>query len=263
MVSTPYDHRRLRAWQHSILFRRFLCARASTAKMETLRQTTRKLAAFAAVILLCGAAPHYWWDRSEPSRSRPGLGGEVLQESLLPFSIGKFEVADRWTFPENGTVTDIGAIYQDAEDKRVAQMSIHLGPHDGLRCYIARGVPVQIQKQFQESIAAADSVADFNIAILGDESLTADGKTLLLTATTECTATGCVAAPRLRTGGLRVAWPGSMRENRQFLDQPVESLSVTLQTRVRPENGGDEKQASDELRELISNFRFLPLRKLP
>lgn len=225
--------------------------------METVQQTTRKLAALAAVILLCAVAPQHWSDRSAPARPGSTSRG-VSPESLLPFSLGKFHVVNRWTFPKKGNPAEIGAIYQDAEARHIAQVSIHFGPHDGLRCYLARGIPVR--RQSLESLSAADSIADFNIAYLIDESLTGAGRATLLMATTTCTAGGCSESSVPRTGGLRLIWPSLTVESGKFLEQAAVPLSVTLQSQEYPADGWDEKHALEQLRELISNFRLLPLR---
>jgi hypothetical protein len=192
-------------------------------------------------------------------RRTPGQRRERSHLSLCCLSpSAKFHLVNRWTFPEKGNPAEIGAIYQDAEARHLAQISIHFGPHDGLICYLARGIP--LRRQFLQSLAAADSIADFNIAFLIDESLAGAGQATLLMATTTCTAGGCSESSMPRTGGLRLIWPPFTRENGQFLEQAAVPLSVTLQSREYQADGCDEKHALQQLRELLSNFRLLPLR---
>ena len=95
--------------------------------METVQQTTRKLVAFSALVLLGAGFPHYSWDRPEPLHSRHA-SREGSPEYLLPSTIGEFHVVERRTFPQKGDLAEIGAIYQDTEGKYLAQIAIHVGP---------------------------------------------------------------------------------------------------------------------------------------
>jgi hypothetical protein len=225
--------------------------------METVKQRAQKFAAFSAVVLLGAAFPHYWWGQTVPVHPRHATGG-VSPEDLLPLSIGEFHVVDRWTFPQKGDPAEIGAIYQDAAGKHLAQIAIHMGPHDGASCYIARGIP--LQRQFEEQVAAADSVADFNISLLGDESMAGLGQRSLLMATSACTATGCAAAPRQRNDGLRIVFPKLAPGSDEFSDPRTLSLSIVLQSHEHSADGRDEQHAAEQFRALMTNFRLLPLR---
>jgi hypothetical protein len=227
--------------------------------METVKQRAQKLAAFSAVVLLGAALPYYRWEQPVPVHP-PHATSRVSPEDLLPFSIGEFHVVDRWTFPQKGGPVEIGAIYQDAAGKHLAQIAIHIGPHDGLRCYIARGVP--LKGQFEEQVVAADSVADFNISLLGDESMAGVGQTNLLMASSDCAATGCAATPRQGNGGLRIVFPILAPESEEFSDQHTLSLFITLQSHEHSTDGWDEQHAVNQFGALMANFRLLPLRNL-
>jgi hypothetical protein len=225
--------------------------------METVKQRAQKLAAFSAVVLLGAAFPFYWWEKTVPVRPPHAISG-VSPEDLLPFSIGEFHVVDRWTFPQKGDPAEIGAIYQDAAGKHLAQIAIHMDSHDGIECYIARGVPLQMD--FEEQVVAADSVADFNISLLGDESMAGLGETNLLMASSDCTATGCARTPRQRNDGLRIVFPILAPDSEEFSDQRTLTLSITLQSHEHSADGRDEQHAVKQFRALMANFRLIPLR---
>lgn len=225
--------------------------------METIQQTTRKLVAFSALVLLGAGFPHYSWDRPEPRHSHYA-SSESSSEYLLPSTIGEFHVVERRTFPKKGDLIQIGAIYQDTERKHLAQIAIHIGPHDGLWCYIARGVP--LERELLEPATTADSVANFNIAFLRDESLTGSGRANLLMAFTDCMATGCTAPQTQTTSGLQVVLPTWARQDRRSLEQCTLPLSITLQSLSEPANKWSEQDALKQFRALIANFRLLPLR---
>jgi hypothetical protein len=225
--------------------------------METVKQRAQKLAAFSAVVLLGAAFPYYWWEQTVPVHP-PHATSEKSLEHLLPFSIGEFHVVDRWTFPQKGDPVEIGAIYQDAAGKHLAQIAIHMGSHNGIECYIARGIP--LQSQFEEQVIAADSVADFNVALLGDESMAGLGQTNLLMASSDCTATGCAGTPRQSNDGLRIVFPIVASESEEFPDQRTLALSITLQSHEHFADGRDEQHAVKQFRALMANFRLLPLR---
>ena len=109
-------------------------------------------------------------------------------------------------------------MYQNDEGNVVAQIALRTnapGTHNGLKCYLARGLP--LQRQFLEHVAAADSAGDFNIAFVGDESLTGTGEKYL-------------------------------------------PLSVILQSTERSSDKWNEEHALQQFRELMSNFKLLPLR---
>jgi len=50
---------------------------------------------------------------------------------------------------------------------------------------------MSLQGQHTEQVQAADSVADFNLAFVKDQSITGTGEATLLIATTECTKEAC------------------------------------------------------------------------
>lgn len=231
--------------------------------MET-SQTIRKLIAFSAVVLVGGAVPHYWWDRSPHAEGMPHLAGGLSAEALLPPSIGKFHAVDRWRLPQDRGVIEEGATYQDSEGRVSAQVDLrtnNVGVHNGLACYMVRGMT--LQRSLLERVTAADSMGDFNIAFVKDDSLEGTGQSDVLIATTQCTAAGCTELPLRMTNGIQLIWPDTLwQQPLRFWYEPLVPLSVKLQTRERSQDGWDQQQALKEFRELMANFKLLPLRNL-
>jgi hypothetical protein len=228
--------------------------------METIQQTIRRLVALSAVVLLCAAVPRYRFDRSAPTIQKPHAASGVSVSSLLPSSIGEFRVVRRWRTQMGNNVAENGGMYQNQEGNVVAQIALltdFLGPHNGLKCYLARGLP--LQRQSLERVAAADSASDFNIAFVSDESLTGAGEKYLLIATTECRAGGCTETPVERTNSLRVFWKWE-DPDRPRRESHVVPLSVILQSTEGSSDRWSQEHALQQFRELMSNFKLLPLR---
>jgi hypothetical protein len=158
-------------------------------------------------------------------------------------------------------IVEEGGIYQKDEGNVVAQIALLINSprtHNGLICYLARGL--RLQRQFRERVASADSAADFNISFVSDESLAGAGEKYLLIATTECRAGGCTETPLESTNRLQFLWRGDDPTPPTLESQPVVPLSVLLQS---PEGSSDrwsQEHALQQFRELISNFKLLPLR---
>ena len=213
------------------------------------------------MVLLCAAVPHYRWDRAAPTIQTPPASGGVSVSSLLPASIGKFRVVNRWRAQMTDNIVEEGGMYQNDEGNVVAQIALRTnapGTHNGLKCYLARGLP--LQRQFLEHVAAADSASDFNIAFVGDESLTGAGEKYLLIATTECRAGGCTETPLERTNEFQVLWRRD-DPNRPTLESHLAvPLSVILQSTERSSDKWNQDHALQQFRELMSNFKLLPLR---
>jgi len=229
--------------------------------METTQQTTRRLVALSAVVLLCAAVPHYRLDRPAPAIQMPHGASGVSGSSLLPSSIGKFRVVNRWRIPMRDNIVEEGGTYKNDEGNVVAQIALRTnnpGTHNGLRCYLARGLT--LHRQFLERVASADSAGDFNISFVSDESLAGAGEKYLLIATTECRAGGCTETPLESTNRLQFLWKGDDPNPPTLDSQPVVPLSVLLQPPEGSSDGWTQEQALQQFRELMSNFKLLPLR---
>lgn len=151
-------------------------------------------------------------------------------------------------------------MYQYAEGKLLAQIVLRtndFGGHNGLACYLVRGV--SLQTQFLDRVRAADSVANFNIAFVKDESLAGAGHADLLIATTECRATGCTEIPVRMSNDFRIMWPNAIWHPENNIYQYVVPLSVTLQS-LEYQDGWDQTQALAQFHELMTRFKLLPLR---
>ena len=231
--------------------------------MET-SQSKHKFVAFSALVLLGGAIPHYWWDGPARAHGPVDVSSNVSAETLLPPSIGKFHAVDRWRLPQGRGVIEEGATYQDSEGKLTAQIDLrtnNVGVHNGLACYMVRGMT--LQRSFLERVTAADSTGDFNIAFVKDDSFEGAGQSDLLIATTQCTAAGCTELPLRMTKGIQLVWPDALwQQPLRFWYQPLVPLSVKLQAGEHFQNGWDQQQALKEFRELMANFKLLPLRNL-
>ena len=229
--------------------------------METTQQTTRRLVALSAVVLLCAAVPHYRLDRPAPTIQVRHAASGVSGSSLLPPSIGKFRVVNRWRTPMRDNIVEEGGIYKKDEENVVAQIALLTNSprtHNGLVCYLARGLT--LQRQFLERVASADSAGDFNISFVSDESLAGAGEKYLLIATTECGAGGCTETPLESTNRLQFLWRGDDPNPPTLESQPVVPLSVLLQPPEGSSERWTQEQALQQFRELMSNFKLLPLR---
>jgi hypothetical protein len=154
-----------------------------------------------------------------------------------------------------------GGMYQNEEGSVVAQIALRTndhGTHNGLKCYLTRGLT--LQRQFLEQVATADSAGDFNIAFVSDESLTGAGEKYLLIATTECRAGGCTETPLESTNRFQVLWRGDDPNRATHESQFVVPLSVILQSTEGSSERWSQEHALQQFRELMSNFKLLPLR---
>ena len=220
--------------------------------MENLQKTIRKLVAFAALVVVLAGIPHFLLDRSP--RVIRTAGGSY--EYLLPEEIGKFHVLNRWK-----NAIEQGAIYQDRNGKQIAQFAIMInapGRHDGLNCYLARGIPLQSLQS--EHLQAADSTANFEVGFIGDQSLNGGlGHSVLFIASTQCDAEVCTQAPAPMSMGLQMTWLRPAKIHHDDAEQPrVVPVSITFQS--FDAEGAD--QALLQFRELMSNFKLVPLREL-
>ncbi len=134
----------------------------------------------------------------------------------------------------------------------------------GAACYLARGIPAQWRRV--EQLRSADSIARFEIAAIGDQSLEA-GYSALFIASTECTATGCNEPSSATARGPQIVWSRSDRDQQGTLgSRGAVPLSITFQSLGGSGADRDEKhdqgRALLQLSKLISGFDLGPLRKL-
>lgn len=161
----------------------------------------------------------------------------------------------------DNNIVEEGGMYRNDEGSVVAQIALRTntpGTHNGLRCYLARGLT--LQRQFLEQVAAADSAGDFNIAFVGDESLTGAGEKSLLIATTECRAGGCAETPLQSTNRFQLLWRRDDPNSPTLESQFVVPFSVILQSAEGSSGRWNQEYALQQFRELMSNFKLLPLR---
>ncbi|WP_158747920.1 hypothetical protein [Acidobacterium sp. S8] len=217
--------------------------------MENL-QTIRKLVPFATLVVVLAGVPHFLLDRKPRVNQTAGRSYEYL----LPEEIGQFHVLNRWK-----NAIEQGAIYQDRNAKQVVQFDIRInspGSHDGLSCYLARGMSLQ-SLQF-EHLQTADSTANFEVDFIGDQSLNGLGHSVLFIALTQCDAEVCTQVPAPLSTGLQVTWLRPAKVENDVEDPRVVPLSITFQS--FDAEGPD--QALLQFRELMSNFKLVPLREL-
>jgi hypothetical protein len=226
--------------------------------MEQSQKASPKLVAFAALVLLCAGLPHFLLDRKAADRAP----GQYSVEALLPPVVGSFQVVNR----EQGVLgrgIEHVAIYQDSARRRTAQFALitNYGIHNGVACYLARGMPVQWRRV--EEMKSADSSATFEIVSLGDQSLKGGNRSALFIASTECTTVGCREIPLEIRSGLQLGWIRKKLGTESISAQrrPV-PLSITFQSTSVDGSVKTQEQALSEFRELISNFKLNPLREL-
>jgi hypothetical protein len=227
--------------------------------MEQPQKANLKLVAFAAVVLLCAGVPHFLFDRTRPKISV----GNYLPETLLPPTIGTFHVVSRKQVGGAGEVIEHVAIYQDPTGRQTAQFDLRINSasHNGVACYLARGMPVQWRRI--EQLQSADSTAGFEIASIADQSLRGAAGSVLFIASTECMAEGCREIPlEIRTGP-QLIWLRNNLETRSATPgkMPV-PLSITFQSIGKDGNVQDQEQALSDFRKLVANFNLNPLREV-
>jgi hypothetical protein len=230
--------------------------------MEESQQTIRKLVAFTALVLVLAGVPHFLLDRKAAIVPRP----QQSYEYLLPAAIGKFHVVNRWRNVKESPVIEQGATYQDASGAQTAQFDIMIHDsrdHNGLLCYITRGMPLRGRRT--EQVQAVDSTANFDVGFIGDQSLNGAGRSTLFIASTECAHGGCRQAPlpQQSSTGPHIVWLPSAKAQRIRADAAsFVPLSVTFQSFGNNGETQDQEQALLQFRELISNFKLAPLREL-
>ncbi|WP_158750607.1 hypothetical protein [Acidobacterium sp. S8] len=169
---------------------------------------------------------------------------------------------NRWINPQ-GSVVEQGAIYQDASGRQTAQFDIMInaGAHNGLACYLTRGMVLESRRA--ERVQAADSSAIFDVGFIGDQSLSGAGHSTLFIASTVCGAGGCGEAPLLIKDAPQIVWSRAAKAQREpaYQSRPI-PLSITFQSVGGTGNAGDQEQAVLQFRDLISKFKLVPLREL-
>jgi len=230
--------------------------------MEQSQQATRKLVAFAAVVVLCAGAPHFLLDR----RSLPHQESRSQQDSpetFLPAIIGDFHVVSRNRNILPRQEIEHVAIYQDRTGTQTAQFDVRVNSsaHNGLACYLMRGMTVQWKRT--EEVQSADSIGSFEISSIADQSITGSGRSALFMASTECTPEHCSESPLKVENRPELVWSGSDSEAHGTpRSREVVPLSITFQSVGEGGNVQDQKQALSQFRKLISSFKLAPLREL-
>jgi len=154
--------------------------------MDKQSTTIAKIIAFAAVVLLCAGVPHFWHDRAQKA---PRILLDPRSANLLPDNVGSYSVRNRSNFIEFDSLEQV-AIYSDKSGAETVQADLRLNSgHNGLNCYIARGIPVVWSGL--EEVQAADSTAIFDVKILKGASVVTGGYSMYLLAATQCNATKC------------------------------------------------------------------------
>lgn len=228
--------------------------------MEYSQQTIRKLIAFAVAVGLLAGLPHFLFDRKQETVKV----WERSYEYLLPAEIGGFHVVNRWTNVQSHSVIEQGAIYQDSSGRKTAQFDIMVnasGSHNGLACYLARGMTLRERRI--EQIQAADSSATFDVGFVGDQSIGGTGHSTLLIASTECGSKGCWRTPD-SSESAQIIW---FQHPKATSDHTPHStfvpISITFQSLNSDGKAQDRESALLEFRELVSNFRLVPLQEIP
>ena len=228
--------------------------------MEQSQKTIRRLVAFAVLVLPLAGVPHFRLDRKPIAARLP----DRSYEYLLPATIGKFHVVNRWRNVTPYQTIEQGATYQDSTGKQTAQFAIMLnypGDHNALSCYLTRGMALRENRT--EQVQAADSPAKFDVGFFGDQSLNGAEHSTLFVASTECRAGGCLEPPSAWWSAPHVAWSMSAKtqHERANLAMPI-PLSITFQSLGSAGETQDQQQALLQFRELVSNFKLIPLREL-
>ncbi len=227
--------------------------------MEQSQKASLKLVAFAAVVLLCAGVPHFLFDRIQLKNST----GSYLAETLLPPTIGTFHVVNRKQVGEAGDVIEHVAIYQDPTGRQTAQFDLRINSasHNGVACYLARGMPLQWRRI--EQVQSADSSASFEIA-LPSGSVVAWRRPF-------CSLHSLygVYAGRLPEIPLQIrTWPQLVWLRNSLETQSVTPskkpvpLSITFQSISKDGNVQDQEQALSDFRKLVASFKLNPLREI-
>jgi hypothetical protein len=238
--------------------------------MEQSQKTIRRLVAFAVLVLPLAGVPHFRLDRKQiaarlPDRSIAAWLPDRSYEYLLPATMGKFHVVNRWRNLVPNQAIEQGATYQDSTGKQTAQFAIWLNfpkDHNALVCYLTRGMALRENRT--EQVQAADSPAKFDVGFFGDQSLNGADHSTLFVASTVCRAEGCLEAPSAWSSAApHLAWSMSAetQHERANLARSI-SLSITFQSLGSAGEMQDQQQAWLQFRELVSNFRLIPLREL-
>jgi hypothetical protein len=248
--------------------------------MEQSQKTIRRLVALAVLVLPLAGVPHFRLDRKPIATRLPDRRPIAARlpdrsyEYLLPATIGKFHVVNRWrnvrpyqAIEQGATYIEQGATYQDSTGKQTAQFAIllnYFGDHNALGCYLTRGMALRENRT--EQAQAADSPAKFDVGFFGDQSLNGAEHSTLFVASTVCRAGGCLEAPSAWSSAApHVAWSMSAKtqHERANLAMPI-SLSITFQSLGSSGETQDQQQqqALLQFRELVSNFKLIPLREL-
>ncbi len=229
--------------------------------MARSQQATRKLVAFTAVAVLCAGVPHFLLDR----RSLPhheSHSQDYSPEAFLPAVIGDFHIVSRNRNTLSRQETEHVAIYQDRTGKQTAQFDVRVnsGAHDGLACYLSRGMAVQWRRI--EEVKSADSLGSFEISSLVDQSITGSGRTVLLMASTECKPEGCSELPLKVQNRIQLVWSQSPGEAGAPQIANAVPLSIAFQSLLEDGKVQDQAQALSQFRKLILSYKLAPLREL-
>ena len=239
--------------------------------MEQSQKTIRRLVALAVLVLPLAGVPHFRLDRKPIATGLPDRKPIAARlpdrsyEYLLPATIGKFHVVNRWRNVRPYQAIEQGATYQDSTGKQTAQFAIllnYFGDHNALGCYLTRGMALRENRT--EQVQAADSPAKFDVGFFGDQSLNGAEHSTLFVASTECRAGGCLEAPSAWSSDApHVAWSMSAKTQHERANpaMPI-SLSITFQSLGGVGETQDQQQALLQFRELVSNFKLIPLREL-
>jgi len=222
--------------------------------MEQTRATAYKLLALTVIVLSCAGAGHWLTDRQQRQTYLP----ERSYEYLLPSQIGGFHVISRWKDLLQKHAIKQYARYEDATRNQSAQIDILINnpEHDGVLCYVARGVSVNERRN--EMVQGGDLSAAFDVAFIGDQSLTDGRRPTLLVASTECNSKGCVNPGFNTNNEPKLFWPHSPTSSTV---SEAQFVPVTITFQSLPDHGSVVGRDAIllQFREFVSNFRFLPL----
>ena len=227
--------------------------------MEHAQKQVGKLAAFAILIVLLAGVPHFMLDRTPTS----ALPHDLAYHSFLPAKIGEFHMVNQWKNAQRNSIIEHGAIYRDPDGKRTAQIDVITGfseGHNGLGCYLAHGIPLQLHRT--ERVNAADVIADFDVGIFTDQSLNGGARSILVVASTDCGPKGCHPTPLATNGALKLIWLRPALPPRDSNHPNGASLSIAFEIFTDPDKAQDQEQALLQFREFIANFKLTSLSDL-
>lgn len=210
--------------------------------METTRNTTLKLIAFAALIFTCAGVPHFLFDRARPAQA--SLPDSELT-ALFPDRVGEYVLKSRMSSDYAKKPFEQVGIFVNPANHEIAQVSVLLdsSSDNGIDCYRARGLSIRWRST--EEVQALDSVASFDVALLEAPSIDSGaGASLILIASSECAPGRCAQLPS----------PDALTEI--FQTQDASRLAVTPMSIVlQPAMGNSQLPFAARKDALMRDFR--------